>query len=403
MREECIVTRYTSHDLWRGARAALLGIVALGLCGCFPGVKPNASDKLIELMWPEPPLKTRIKFVGNLTGEHELATGFNWKKDLTEFLAGTPTTETELANPMGIVVSADAQRVYVTDLPQQRVFVFDLANKSVKAWPAEQTKVAGPLGIALDADENVYVVDSTEKKVVVLNRDGKPVRTFTHPSFIRITGIAVDSKRGRIYVSDTSHQKSPEHKVRVFDLQGQYVKELGKGKGFEEGYLLFPTYLTVDDAGLVYVADSMNARVQAFDPDSGAVVRTYGQRGTAYGEFERPKGLALDTFGNLYVADSGWANVQIFNRKGQVLLYFAGRGRYPGLLNNPAGMAIDKNNRIYVADTQNFRLSVYQLVNTTADDSFETADQTPQGSAPGPVKASRDKQEAMVPGTVRSN
>lgn len=371
-------------------RTALPVLVALALSGCFAGVKKG--DKLIELMWPEPPQKTRIKFVGTLTGEHEMATGFNWKKDLAEFLAGAPTTEKELAGPMGIAVSADAQRVYVTDFPQARVFLFDLANKAVKAWPVEQTKVAGPLGIAVDASENIYVVDSSENKVVVLDRDGKPVRTFTHPSFVRITGIAVDSKRGRIYVSDTSHQKSAEHKVRMFDLQGNYLKDLGKGKGFDPGYLMFPTYITLDDDGLVYVADSMNARVQAFDPDSGAVVQTYGQRGTAFGQFERPKGVALDSFGNLYVADSGWANVQIFNKKGEVLLYFGGRGRYPGLLNNPAGMAIDKNNRIFVADTQNFRLSVYQLLNTTADDSFMAANQTPQPNAPAPANAGQDKQ-----------
>jgi len=100
-------------------------------------------------------------------------------------------------------------------------------------------------------------------------------------------------------------------------------------------------------------------------------VRTVGRHGDRPGSFGRPKGVAIDAFGNLYVVDSEWANVQIFNRKGQLLLFFGGRGRYPGLLNNPTGIAIDKNNRIYVADTLNYRLNVYQLVNTTAKDSME--------------------------------
>jgi hypothetical protein len=38
-------------------------------------------------------------------------------------------------------------------------------------------------------------------------------------------------------------------------------------------------------------------------------------------------------------------------------------------MQNPTGIAIDRNNRIYVADTFNFRVNVYQLVNTTAEDS----------------------------------
>ena len=61
-----------------------------------------------------------------------------------------------------------------------------------------------------------------------------------------------------------------------------------------------------------------------------------------------------------------------------MLLFFGGRGRYPGLLYNPSAIAIDKNNRIYVANTQNFRLDMYQLVNTTAEDSLVTAAEAPQ-------------------------
>jgi hypothetical protein len=39
-------------------------------------------------------------------------------------------------------------------------------------------------------------------------------------------------------------------------------------------------------------------------------------------------------------------------------------------MKNPSGIAIDKNNRIYVGDFLNYRLSIYDLVNTKAQDSF---------------------------------
>jgi DNA-binding beta-propeller fold protein YncE len=344
---------------------ALPTVLVAGLWGCFATAKqadkpaPADGAEIVELMWPEPPLKTRIKFLGNLASEHDLKSGLTWKEDLLQFLAGGPPPVAQLVNPMGIAISADGQRVYVTDLPQARVFIFNLADKSLTYWSREETKVTAPMSVALDAEENVYVVDTRENVVRVLDRQGHPLRTLAHPAFQRITGIAIDQKRGRVYVSDTCHQDLTEHKVRVFDATGQFIKDIGKGKGFDEGYLLFPTYLAVDDDGYLYVADTMNARVQVFDPESGSVVRIFGERGNRFGEFERPKGVALDAFGNLYVVDSGW-------------------GRYPGLLNNPSAIAIDKNNRIYVADTQNFRLNIYQLVNTTADDALMTVDEAPQ-------------------------
>jgi DNA-binding beta-propeller fold protein YncE len=133
--------------------------------------------------------------------------------------------------------------------------------------------------------------------------------------------------------------------------------------------MLFPTYVTVDPQGSVYVTDTLNSRVQMFDA-SGNYVKSFGQRGNAWGMFDKPKGVALDSYGNVYVADSGWSNVQIFNQKGEILLFFGGNGRNPGLLWAPTAVTIDSQNRIYVADNLNHRVEVYQLVNTNAADSF---------------------------------
>ena len=148
---------------------------------------------------------------------------------------------------------------------------------------------------------------------------------------------------------------------------------MGKGKGDIEDAFRFPTFLTVDAKGNLYVADTVNSRVQVFNAD-GKFIQQIGKRGTAWGQFDKPKGVALDSFGNVYVADSGWSNVQIFNPKGQPLMFFGGRGTYPGLMQNPASVTIDKKNRIYVGDMLNHRVNVYQLVNTSAADSIAKDD-----------------------------
>ncbi len=159
--------------------------------------------------------------------------------------------------------------------------------------------------------------------------------------------------------------------------------------------------MTVDDKGFVYVGDTLNSRVQKFDPD-GKFVTTFGQLGTNWGEFDKPKGVAVDTFGNLYVVDSGWSNVQIFNPKGQVLLFFGGRGPVPGMLKNPLAIAIDKNNKIYVGDYLNHRIGVYELVNTTAADSFLKPPPNPQSEEIGAARTTqrRDTQVRTRPETA---
>lgn len=334
--------------------------------GCATTPKEKVSE--VRLVWPPPPQEARIRFVRSIYGEQNLKHDNTFSENLHDFLAGEKPKLTDLVQPMGLAVSDDSQRLYVSDFAQSSVFVFDFANQHFRKIEG----LARPVGIALDGNENLYVVEQEKKGVTVFDKQGNSLRFITDPSLQRPAGIAIDRQRGKIYVADTSHSKSLDHTVKIFSLEGKYLGKLGRGKGAKPGQFMFPTYVTLDAKGNVYVTDTMNSRVQMFDPD-GNYQKTFGQRGNGWGMFDKPKGVALDSFGNLYVADSGWSNVQIFNSKGQILLFFGGRGPIPGMLNNPTAMAIDKHNKIYVADYINHRIEEYELVNTSAADSFISA------------------------------
>jgi DNA-binding beta-propeller fold protein YncE len=335
----------------RLAVGALLAVLA---AGCATSRTPTIT----ELTWPEPPLTPRIKFVGLLRNQRDL--GQTTGQLFAEALLGPKPLADSLQQPMGVTPSRDGKRLYVTDYARPGVFVFDFETQQVSMLGDALHGFRTPLGIALDAQENVYVVDSTPRMIRIFDAKGVFLRAITHDSLERPTGIAIDAARGRLYVVDSSSQQSQNH-----------IKAFG-GQGGDPGQFLFPTYVALDSQGNLYVADTLNARLQVFDPD-GQYVRTIGERGDAFGMFDKPKGVALDAFNNIYVVDSGWSNVQIFNQQGQVLLFFGGRGRFPGFLFNPTGIAIDRDNRIYVADAFNGRVCVYQLINTTAEDSFPSA------------------------------
>jgi DNA-binding beta-propeller fold protein YncE len=360
------------------ADCAIVIAIAAGFLIVLSGCATQRPPETVRLVWPAPPLTTRIEFVRSIISEENLGRDTTFSQQLANFLGGERPTPNRIAEPMGLAVSDDGDRLYVSDYSQHAVFVFDFAQKTFTKI-GKEAPLALPVGIALDAEENLYVVEQGKKGVSVFNRKGESVRFITDPSVERPSGVAVDRGRGRIYLADTAHTKSTTHNVKIFDLEGRLVGTLGRGKGGGPGEFLFPTYVTVDPQGNLYVTDTLNSRVQLFDT-GGNFVRNFGERGNSWGMFDKPKGVALDSFGNVYVADSGWSNIQIFNPKGQVLLFFGGRGPIPGMLKNPTAIAIDKKNRIYVADYLNHRVEVYQLVNTSATDSFLSPPTEQKGS-----------------------
>lgn len=356
----------------------LFATVAAGalfaLSGCV--TQPTKTDET-KLVWPAPPLPTRVAYVRAIYGEKDVSESNTAGPDFFDFLSGKKPPENRITEPMGLAVSEDTQRLYVSDFVQMAVYEFDFGKK-VFTKVNKEKPLQRPAGIALDADENLYVVESDKKGINVMNRQGQELRFITDPSISRPTGIAIDKKRQRIYLADTSHNQDPAHTVKIFDLQGKLLGTVGKDKGIEPGQFLFPTYVTLDQDGNVFVSDTLNSRVQKFSPE-GKFLAKFGERGNGWGMFDKPKGVALDSFGNLYAVDSGWSNIQIFNAKQQILLFFGGRGSIPGLLGSPTSIAIDKNNRIYVGDSLNHRVAIYDLKNTSAEDS-----NPPAAAAPAP-------------------
>jgi len=345
-----------------GLLALVAAVVALFVGGCATEQK---SQEAMQLVWPPPPQQPRIKFVRNIVSDEDLEKDTTASQKIMNFLGGDKPTTNQFAEPTGIAVSDDGQRVYVSDIMQHAVFFFDFGKKRfAKIFP-----VASPGGVALDSKENLYVVLTLDRRIEVYGPDQKKIRDITDPSVERPVGIAIDNARGKIYLVDTGNAKTTNYTVKVFNMDGKLIGQIGGGQGSNPGQFVYPTYACVDSAGNLYVTDSFNARVQKFDAD-GKYLMTIGKHGDAWGMFDKPKGVAVDSFGNVYVVDSVWSNVQIFNPKGQILLFFGGRGGYPGLLRNPNPIAIDKQNRIYVGDFLNSRVAVYDLVNTTAQDSY---------------------------------
>jgi len=70
-----------------------------------------------------------------------------------------------------------------------------------------------------------------------------------------------------------------------------------------------PDGVTVDAQGTVYVADSLNHRIQKLS-STGEPLAQWGRRGSSSGQFDGPWGVSVDAQGNLYVADRANGRIQ---------------------------------------------------------------------------------------------
>jgi DNA-binding beta-propeller fold protein YncE len=130
------------------------------------------------------------------------------------------------------------------------------------------------------------------------------------------------------------------------------------GLGSEPGRFNQPRDLEVDGQGRVVVMDTLNGRVQRFDPN-GKPDLQFGSSGEGDGQFSSATGLALDGDGNIYVADTWNHRIQKFDSRGKFLLKWGSFGSRDYQFYGPRDVEIGPNNEVFVSDTGNRRILVY--------------------------------------------
>ncbi|HDR9100769.1 TPA: hypothetical protein QDB15_004124 [Burkholderia vietnamiensis] len=268
---------------------------------------------------------------------------------------------------------------------------------------------ASPGDLAVDAGGNVYVADSANRKIRKITPDGVVTTlagsgeqawndgTGVAASFGYPIGVAVDAN-GNVYVADSTAQK-----IRKITPAGVVTTLAGSGQlGGADGSATVasfndPAGIALDGTGNVYVADATGGRIRKISPTgvvstlAGSGVPAYGDGTGAAASFKRPIGIAVDQSGNIYVADWGNNDIRKVTPTG-VVTTLAGSNS-PGSVNGtgtgasfsgPMDVAVDKSGNIYVADSNNnqIRMVTQQAVVTTlAGSSTRGDDNGPAASA----------------------
>ncbi|GGD55193.1 NHL domain-containing protein [Paenibacillus nasutitermitis] len=185
----------------------------------------------------------------------------------------------------------------------------DTGNQRLRTISSGDTKTFAGLDIGLD---------DYQAPIGALADGSAQSAAFNHPA-----GLAADGK-GQIYVAD-----SDNHAIRIINKDGSVQTLAGSGElGSADGRnadarFYHPLDVAVTDEGIVYVADTLNHVIRKIQNGSVTTLNAASTRAVEYipgavepagdfadgalkdAKFNEPSGLALDHAGNLYVSDTG--------------------------------------------------------------------------------------------------
>jgi hypothetical protein len=258
--------------------------------------------------------------------------------------------------------------------------------------PATNANVNRPSGVAVDGSGDLFLVDghnvirevSPTGIITTIAGDGLPEfggdgGQATNAELAGPVGVAVDGN-GDVFIADTSNNRIREVNPSgiITTVAGGGNNGLGDGGPATNAQLGTPTGLAVDGSGDLFIADSANRRIREVSP--AGIIRTIAGTGTfgfsgdggpaTNAQFTSPIGVAVDSSGDVFIADRDNNRIREVSPSG-VITTFAGIGpsfpSFGGLsgdggpatnaqLNDPTGVVVDGSGDVFIADRDNNRI-----------------------------------------------
>ena len=217
----------------------------------------------------------------------------------------------------------------------------------------------GICGLSIDSQDRVYILDRGPHSVAIFDRDGNLLTSWGEGLFKRVHGFCAGPD-GSVYCVDDG-----SHTVSKFTFEGKLLLVLGnKDQPSDTGYKRVmgedghelpaklrqagppfnrPTGVALSSSGEIYVSDGYgNCRVHKFSPD-GTLLLSWGEPGSAPGQFSLPHAVWVDKQDRVWVGDRGNNRIQIFNAQGEFLSMWTD-------ITRPDAIFIDDEETVYVSD-----------------------------------------------------
>ena len=259
--------------------------------------------------------------------------------------------------------------IYVADSGNNRVQVVDsegnfVSEYGVRGWRTGEFDNPTDVAINFQRTELLYVADTDNNRIQYCNLVDRIFYVMAGGSlgsgdeesdadanieFDLPGGVSV-GRNGEVCVVDTGN-----HRFVLMNTNGIRVLMRGSFGGARQQFR-DPTDLVADAHGNIYIVDSGNHRIKKYD-FSGNLVQIWGTEGAAPGQFREPHHIDIDRWGYLYVTDRGNQRVQVFTKDGETVMTFGDEA-----LVEPIGIAVFKNDLVFVSDIATNAIKVFQII-----------------------------------------
>ncbi|HEX8153805.1 MAG TPA: hypothetical protein VF698_11800 [Thermoanaerobaculia bacterium] len=216
-------------------------------------------------------------------------------------------------DPRGVATDRRGN-VYIADASNKRTRKVDVATGTITTI-GEGSRF--PIGVAVDAFGNVYTTDAVEDALRKIAAVTGITTVLAQELAIDSSGVAVDAA-GNVYFAEPGRHRIRKFDTagNLTTVAGtDSVAGFSGDKGpAVNARLNGPSGVAVDRAGNVYIADTANHRIRRVDAQTG-IITTIAGNGTsgfagdhgpaAAAMLNNPSSLAVDDAGIVYIADSG--------------------------------------------------------------------------------------------------
>lgn len=254
----------------------------------------------------------------------------------------------QLKKPTALAVGPRGE-VYIADSGNHRITVIEEDGRYTLSFGGPGSGIAelqDPVSIDVAPNGHVYVADKSRREVIVYNSGGGYLFTISgdqRKDFLPLS-VNVDSK-SNAYIFDAGSRK--------FEIYNSGGKKTGDytAKQLKSFTGILAADIDFDNKTIYGVASELPGFLR-FSGNSAKTLR--------HGALVNPRGIAYNRSRKIvYISDRSNDKVFLFSGIGDYLGEFGGSGDGFGEFSYPAGLAYDERGKLYVADRDNNRVVIY--------------------------------------------